>query len=316
MNLKLVPALILLALAAAPACTKAKKSDAPAIPERVDDGQAIDAQKSHLGIMDLTVDLRDDGLLLHIGQLPPDATLECDLDEKPLTPCHDGALFVRPAIGDHKISAVATKSGAIVALGESTTFTIMPSTTKQVGDVETHGTGDLALQIDDANFANGMTVPLSKDFTAHFRFASGTPSCAAQVRCKYDSRTSPFWTTCSEDGKSFTVTKDLLALGLQYLTVQAICGDQAGPELTLFWYGVPDNYQPLALTDVKDANGRHIVTLVKDDDCPESQQQFQCAALGSDAFALCPNGNVLDNPVQGSRIRLTCQDQTGPALTF
>ncbi len=298
-------------------CTRIhKKSEAtPDIPTRPADEQPVTAQKSNVGILDIKVELRSDGMLLHVAALPNGSALECDLDDKPLVPCHDGALYARPADGDHKISAVALRDGATTAIGESAPFSVLPGTGGAF-DPENNPRSPLNLALDDKDFANGMTVPMTKDFIAKFKF-SAAPTCKATLKCQYDSRTSPFWVDCDKSGTSFTVAKDLVAMGLQYLAVQASCDGQIGPILTLFWWGVPDaTYQPLALSVIKDQKRRNIVNLIKSDDCPESMQKYECAAKAEDDFSLCDNGNVIDAPQAGFRVRLTCEGRQGPVLTF
>lgn len=292
---------------------KKTNSDSDTPPSPVD-LTPIEAGKSSVGILEVKVVLRDSGYTLNIGGIPPGSTLECDIDDQPLVPCNDGGEYARPADGDHKITAVALKEGAVTAIGESRPFTILPGTGGSF-DSENNPRNPLTVVIDDAKIVNGMTVPMSKDFVTRFKFAN-TPTCKAKFQCKYDSRTSPFWNDCDEDGKSFTVRKDIMAAGLQYLSVQAACDDQVGPILTMFWYGVPDDYKPMMLGAVQDGQGRHIVTLIKSDDCPESQQRFQCASTTDGEFNLCPTGNVIDNPSAGYAVRLNCGDQTGPILTL
>src|SRR5689334_8327565 len=108
------------ALGLAGGCMKNRKhdtEDTPDVPEHPVSPEPISAQSSNVGVLDLKVELRDDGMLLHVGNLPAGATLECHLDDKPLSACHDGALYARPLEGDHKISAVAIKDGNTVAIG-------------------------------------------------------------------------------------------------------------------------------------------------------------------------------------------------------
>lgn len=295
---------------------KADDEEGPEVPQDPVSQEPITAQKSGVGLLDVKVELRDDGMLLHVGNVPAGSTLECHLDDKALVPCHDGALYARPTDGDHKISALAMKDGVATAIGESQPFTVLAGTGGDV-DPDNNPRNPLNLQIDDLAFANGAIVPMTKDFVLKFKFTKEPKCDQLEVRCQYDSRTSPFMVDCDEGGKSFTISKDLLALGLQYFTAQAFCAGEPGPALTVHWWGVPDEtYQPLALTVIKDSSERNIVNLIKADDCPESMQRFECAAAGSDEFALCANGNVIDQPEAGYRVRMTCEGRQGPALTL
>lgn len=305
----------IVALTSAVGCTKLRrgtKEEAAPVPLKPVDETPLEAQKSNLGIIDLKVELRSDGMLLKVANVPAGAELNCNMEDKALVPCHDSALFERPADGEHKVTAVAIKDGAPVAYGESAPFSVLPGTG---GGLEADGDprNPLTLVIDDPTFKPGMPLPLNADFKAKFKYAA-PPTCKAEVRCKYDSRTSQFWTECDTGSTSFTVAKDLMALGLQYFSAQATCGDQVGPILTLFWYGVPEGYEPLMLKSLADPNGRHVVELIRDQDCAEGQDaKFECAAKDAAEFALC-DGNVFESPAPGYRVRFSCAGKAGPEL--
>lgn len=314
-----LPQLCIVALAVLAGCTKLKRGrqedlNAP-VPEKPVAPAPLEAQKSTLGIITLAVELRSDGMLLKVGNVPDGASLDCDRGNEPLVPCHDGALFTLPPEGDHKVSAVAMKDGVPVAFGESAPFTVLPGTG---GAYETDGDPrhTLMLVSDDPAFVNGMTVPLSKDFKTSFKLA-GKPNCEHKIRCSYDSRTSRFWTECDVGDTSYTVPKELLAVGIQFLSVQASCGERVGPALSLFWFGVPDDYAPLMLRAVRDPQGRQIVELLREEDCKEGlARKYECAAPGSDEFDACTDSNVFDKPAQGLRVRLSCAGTFGPALAL
>ncbi len=305
-----------LALGLVGGCMKNRKGEAedgPEVAQTPGEVETISAQSSNVGVLAIKVDLRDNGIELHVGNIPPGSTLACHLDDKPMSACGDGQLYARPADGDHKVSAVAIKNGITTALGESDVFSILPGTGGDV-DPDNNPRNPLNLQIDDITFANGATVPMTKDFVAKFKFTKA-PACEATVRCQYDNR--PFWVDCDDGNASFTVSKDLLAMGLQHLADQASSGggEPPGPVLTMFWWGVPDeNYLPLQLAEIKDNAGRHILSLVRADDCPEALQVYECAAAGTEEYARCANGNVVDNPEAGFQVRLTCEGRQGPVF--
>jgi hypothetical protein len=299
-------------------CIKGKRNnieqetEAPVSP--VSD-EPITVTKSEKGLLDVTVTIRDDGMLLNVKNIPEGATLECDLDDKPLVPCHDGAFFLRPAAGDHIVAAVALKDGSLVSVGESRVFTVSPVAQDAIDNAEQ---GSLVLMLDDAGFTNAAPLPVNADFKAKFKYVSANQpkDCKPQLRCKYDSRTSQFWTSCDLNSSSYTVSKDLMAIGLQYLSVQATCADRVGPIFTMFWYGVPESYKPMMLQAVRDQSGRAFVSLIRDADCPEGQQIFECAADATAPFVKCETGNSIAAPQKGYRVRLQCDSQTGPEYTF
>jgi hypothetical protein len=301
------------------ACVKDKKKgdddavDLPPKPVVTD----VKTDTSKVNIMSVRVELREDGMLLHVGDVPSGAKLECLLDKTPLVPCHDGALFVRPADGEHVVGVAAFKDGLKVAVGASDRFKILAGTGGAF-DAHNNPRNPLTLVVDDAKFVDEMAIPMTADFAARFRFANKRPAsaCKAKLKCQYDSQQSGFWTDCDAGAASYTVSKELMALGRQSLSVQASCADELGPILTMTWYGVPAGYQPLMLRVVKDPQKRQIVNLVKANDCPASlSQTFECAEPNDDDFALCPSGgNTFDNPPSGYQVRIVCDGKAGPIL--
>src|SRR5687768_14568230 len=148
----------LVALATACVKDKAKDSDDVDIPDRPVDVTPVVARSTEQGLLEVRAELKDDGLLLHVGKVPAGATLECDLDDVPLVPCHDGALFARPGEGDHKVLVVAMKNGQRVAVGESQKFTVLPGTGGAF-DSDNNPKNPLMLLVDDPSFQNDMTKP-------------------------------------------------------------------------------------------------------------------------------------------------------------
>jgi len=62
---------LLMAIFLVPSCTKSKATNgADDLPAKPVNDEPIAAQKSTAGILDLAVDLRDDGMLLHVAGLP------------------------------------------------------------------------------------------------------------------------------------------------------------------------------------------------------------------------------------------------------
>lgn len=317
-RIRISPAtLTAIGLTLALACQGDKKRDengnAP-LPDKPVNEEPIQTQSSEVGILEVRAELTDAGLLIHIANTPAGATLECDLDDKPILPCHDGALFAKPTAGDHKITAVAMLDGKVAALGESAAFTILP---EQISSAGPDGPDPLAVTLTKAGFLPGMTLTQAKEFAFEFALA-GEPDCKAELYCKYGGDNSEFWAVCSDDGAlQFKVDEGLMAMGRQKLSVQARCPDKAGPTLELHWYGVADGYEPLMLRSVADPRGQTFVYLMKADDCPLSQLSFECGEPdGQDDWALCPINNVLDKPAPGTRVRASCDGRKGPVLTL
>ncbi len=290
-----------------------KRDDKSDVPE-TEKIQTIQAQNSDTDIMTLKATVRRDGVMLNITEIPKDAKLECHLNNKPLSPCHDGALFAIPVAGEYTISAAAMVRNKAKAMGRSNSFIIVP--TDSVGGNQNDSQNPLNLVLDDPNFKQNMAWKSDRDFKVSWKFFK-KPTCNVKLKCRYPSKQSPFWVDCDKSGTSFTFPRESMATGLQFLTVQATCENTRGPELNLQWYGVPVNYQPLMIQDISDSNDRHIFNLVKSNDCSSYDDlKFVCSRTTGADFSACENGNVVDNPPPGFRIRASCKGQMGPALAF
>jgi len=301
-----------LAVISLPACEKlTKKNDETIIPD-VQTIDTVHAQNSKTDILTLKINIQQDGLLLEVSDLPDGSKLECDLNNIPINPCHDGALLAIPSPGDYVVTAVATKDGKKVAVGKSNSFIIVP----QANGSSAQGEEDpLDLVLDTPGFSKNMAWPMNKDLKISWKFFK-TPECTATLKCNYPGQQSKFWVDCDKGGTSFTITEDLMASGLQELSVQAQCDSRRGPELKIKWYGVPEGYKPLMIQKVSDAKGRHILNLVKSDDCSAEDLKFTCAKTTGADFSTCENGNVLDNPNPGFKIKAECNGKSGEPVTF
>jgi len=301
-------------LCAGAACEKKKSVvSTRTIPDRPVESEPIHAGKSGEQPLDLRAEIREDGILISIKNTPADTTIECTMSSIKIEPCHDGALIAKPAPGDYDFNVTAIRAGATISAA-NVKITILPSNAGGGADVVSLAQQPLAMIIDDPDFTNGMAIKRSQDLILKFRFIT-KPDCEAQVRCNYDSRTTAMWPLC-DTPSSKTIAKGVMAAGLQFLTVQASCDTAVGPKLELFWYGVPDNYTPLMLQTVSDSNKRHIFTLIRAEDCPESMLTWKCASPGQDQFSPCEKGNVMDAPPSGFRIKAVCDSREGPAFSI
>src|SRR5690606_13316116 len=139
-------------------------------------------------------------LSVSISDLPEDSRLECHLDQAPLVPCHDGAVYEVPAAGSHKISAVAIKDDRIVAIGESKTFEVTAKS-----DTGTSRDEDRLLLVSALpDFTPHATHLKNEAFVAKFAFAS-KPACEAQLKCAFGQSNTQLWGRCDEGDGSFTV---------------------------------------------------------------------------------------------------------------
>jgi hypothetical protein len=99
--------------------------------------------------------------------------------------------------------------------------------------------------------------------------------------------------------------------GLQFLRIQATCGDKAGEPLTVFWYGVEENYKYMALdTTFLGTRNSYVFNLMNPSDCPENLLKYECRNSASETFHACEgvNGakNTITNPPEGFAMRAVC----------
>lgn len=298
------------------ACTQKKNAaskDGAGQTRTPNSGQAVAPRSSTEGLLDVAVKLREDGLLLAIKNAPKGSAFECEIGNQPLSPCHDGAILPKPLQdGDYSILVDAMIEGRRVATGASQTFTITRGSLGTTTDDPNH---PLALRFTETRLRFGMTAPKAKDFVLSFALVRPLACAQPTFRCRLDTPISPFWTVCDQSGKSFTIKSALIAFGPQDVGIQASCGENVGPVLNLRWYGVPDDYQEMQLQDLTDGQGRHLVELMRDIDCPREKRRYECSSRDEN-FTLCANANQLTYPASDFKIRMNCEGRIGPTLVL
>lgn len=301
--------LILFAALMVTACqVEVQGGDETLTPLEPEEPKQVTSNSSSYGVLFISTKVTTNSLDVSFTGVPADARLECHINQHPLQPCHDGAVYRLPTAGTHKISAVAIKNETIVAIGESKTFEITAH-----DDTGTSSDADrLLLASKLPNFELHATHLADQPFVARFDFAA-VPACDATLRCAFGQSSSVFWGRCDTDGKSFTVTPEMLAMGPQTVKVRGQCGDTIGPELHFPFIAVPADYEPLMLIHRKDNTGRHTFDLLVSTDCIGEDAKFECSEPNSE-FAGCQN--ALKDPTPGTQIRLVCGATVGPALTI
>ena len=314
----LIPALIAPLLATHLACEKKKSSSELGPNVEPVAAQPIAAGRSGVGLIEVKVKVSSDALELDLEGVPEGSKLECFLGTKPLNPCHDNAQLKRPDPGDYTVGVTAFKDGRTVAIGETALFTVVPA-----GDVtnplDGESTNPLILTVADDAFENGQAIDKTKGESFAFKLVASEErqlkDCTTNYRCSFGPSVSNFMTQCDGNQPAYTVTPAMMALGLQHLTIQATCGEEEGPKYSIYWYGVPSNYENMMLYSTKDSQDNHLVQLVRATDCPDDKR-YECVGAGATNYKLCENGNRLTKPAQGSKIRLSCNGKKGPPLTF
>ena len=301
--------LTIMALAVSCIEKEKKEDETIALPDSPVISDSIEAGTSETGLLDVTVTFEAEVMILGIsGQPEGTEAYSCSLDNVDFQPCHPQANLAPPPPGDHVLTVKSLAQGNVTAVGE-TVFSVEDK------KPNTEAPPSLEVYITKPDLEDGGTWNMTQDLTLEFDLKTAA-KCDSEVKfqCKYDSRSSVFWTPCGS--KNFVVRKEIMARGLQYFAVQAVCGEELGPVLSHSWYGVPADYQPLMIDGVKDVNNRYLLSLVKANDCPISRQVFECSKEESAPFLPCENGNVLDAPPAGTRVRLACGDLNGPIYSI
>lgn len=263
------------------------------------------------GIINIDLTERDKQMVATITNIPPDAEITCTLNDEPLPDCKDQMSFNYNETGDYVFAITAKRNGETVGYGESRFQNGQIAADLNAARNEVNAKHPLALAIDDPNFSNGSAIKVGTSVTIKFKHRND-PQCTPEYQCSYDSRTNMVWRAC-DNKTSETIPKGLMARGLQYLSVQAHCGDTVGPVMQVFWYGVDQDYVPLALnTFLMGKNKSRTFLLSKANDCPEGLLKFECSASAREAFRVCKNKQPTINA--GFRIRAVCNGTPGPTF--
>lgn len=290
-------------------CQKKSNDDedvGPNTPEGV-----VIPKTSEEGVIDLRVTERSDGILVEIKNVPEGASLDCFMNDERLTPCHDGALIQKPAPGSYMIKVVAHSDKG--SFSDIDMIDIGIPHLNSGNSVPAGQKDTLQIVVDDQRFVQGMAMDVAKFFMPKVKFRDA-PDCKYTVECNITGGNEQ-WKSCAlgTDERMKLYSGVTLAYGYQDFAIRAVCGDRIGPQLIVAWYGVPASYQKLSIQDISDNKGRHMFALYRDLDCADNLI-FQCAKSSADDFSACANGNLIDNPPSGYRVRAICGNEVGPEM--
>ncbi len=297
--------------------------------DQKDKVEQVEASSSLEGILQLNTRLNFQTrlLTLEIENIPGKAELKCAINKTRLEKCYDQLELPFPEEdGEHTFTAIASISKRVVAVGEvkfrttadasnETSYEGPTSPNKQyLSDL----TIDLdpELRINGRPFQNGMWIRMNEDTTLKFRFKT-TPQCDASLRCSTDLLDNPFKPLCNTSKDLFKAfAPGTMARGLQYLQVEASCGDKVGKPLVLYWYGVPDQYtymglSPTVVNNTTKNQKRFIFNLMRPSDCPENRLTFKCQNAPNESPRECKN--FTENPSPGFSITPFCNGVSYPA---
>lgn len=263
--------------------------------------------KSERGVQSLSVALEKafEGYHLKLGTLPPQSRLECKLDEKPVTPCHDDAVFTFEEERPYHLTVSAFDDLGKFAEGSAA---LVYSKDRPAASVDT-----LAIQLKGDSWRNGQTAVEGTDLEFKLSLPND-PRCDTSIT--YEHRYDKMVGTIPVVNGQVNAKAKVVS-GKQAHVIQARCGDVRGTPFEIYWYGVPADYKPLMLKMVKaDA---YAVSLVKDDDCPAGLLQLECAAGASTEFKVesCKlRGSTLPLAAAGTKVRARCGASTGSELVL
>ena len=283
----------------------------------------VSAKSSADGIIGITLTFNyaEKTFTPQFSEIPDNTKLSCALEEDILTECFAGIIVPMPETnGVFRFSVLAKEGAQIKAVGE-VKFRIGDQA-QGVSILESNHQnyhGSLAielasdLRISGKRFSNGMAIKRHNTTTFKFAFKN-TPGCQPKLRCSTDRLGNNFNPLCS-GANSMTFSAASMAKGLQFLRVQAECGDRVGMPLTLHWYGVHDNYtymgiQAITLPTTKE----YFFTLMRPTDCPENQLSFECKGSKEGAFKECKNS--VKAPADSFSIRAVCNDKPYSAFSL
>ena len=288
----------------------------------------VEGRNGDSTLLKIYLDLNDSGLTIRIYNIPSEAELFCEIDDRAAAPCRHGDRFARPAPGEHMVTATARRNGKILDSAIAK-FTV-GSDADGAHENTTIGSGDrvhpLALTALTStspqsstlqNFTNGSAIHISRTFTVNFAFPQTPPCENPQIRCAMDS-SSGIWSLCDTKQRRRVIPPALLANGSQSLYAQASCGDLSGPLLHVQWYGVPDNYQPLMAQVDRDESEQRLISLVREPDCAASgviALMWECRVKQSvSSWEACASGGRLASNLVNryDAVRGVCGTLRGP----
>ncbi len=260
----------------------------------------------------INIDLQESNSEMQVGMqnVPADTQLSCTLNGTQLADCHDQMRFAFQDNGAYVFSVVAKRGEQVVAYGEGR-FQKGRAAAEALATArdDANSNHPLALLPDDNSFNNGMAIKVGEPWTFKFKLRND-PKCEPSYECSYDARNNSMWRAC-DSKNSETIPKGVMARGLQYLKVQAHCGDQVGPTLQVFWYGVDEDYTRLALNGITvGKNKLRQFVLTKASVCPVGMLAFECSSNSNEAYKACKNSQK--SVPSGFRIRAVCNGKAGP----
>jgi hypothetical protein len=260
-------------------------------------------------VLQIEVDIKESSAAIQLPHPPENGALACDLNGIPLPECKNGVELKELAAGDYRLRIkVLDAKSQILAIGERQ-FRINAGNDFPPEPVTLDSQNNLALKLEN-DFHNGIALKNNESYTFNFKFLN-TPVCPTpELTCRYGSVNQHLSFDCSD--KMYNLIPGRMALGMQYLHVQAQCPSAKGPVFTTYWYGVDTAYSFLAIKALPVNQRITSIKLAKANDCPDEFLRFECKKPNTRSFSSC--STPLTDFARGTAVRASCNNEKGRVL--
>jgi hypothetical protein len=260
-------------------------------------------------VLQIEIDIKESIAAIQLPHPPKNGVLACDLNGIPLPECKDGVELKELIAGDYRLRIkVLDDKSQILAIGERR-FRINAGNDFPPEPVSLDSQNNLALGLEN-DFHNGIALKNNEPYKFTFKFLN-TPECPSpELTCRYGSVDQQLSFDCSD--KTYDLIAGRMALGMQYLNIQAQCPNEKGPVFTTYWYGVDTAYSFLAIKAVPVNQRITSIKLAKANDCPDEFLRFECRKPNTRSFSYC--ATPLTDFARGTAVRARCNNEKGRVL--
>jgi hypothetical protein len=256
------------------------------------------------------LDQQGDTIKVSLHALPQTTTqVECRLSSLKITQCEKGFVLEEPRDGSFLLGVMVTASlptplkyevGFVVEKGQLRSPHIV---------ITAHVMRTIDMKLVSGGFENHGAVSRSKPLGLEFE-TENYSGCPHQYWCSYSEN---LWSQCQLVENKLEVPPDMILRGFQKFAIRAACPEdrsRASNVVELYWYGVDDAYQPLALWSRRIGSYSHY-SLQKQNDCV-GKVSYQCRNDSASEFAGCLNAKK--DPQPGFEIRAVCHGKDGEKI--
>lgn len=292
-----------------------KKSAKKGVDQSTQLPQPGKVENSSGGSVEPIFEAQTTGFNVFLKNIPADAgSVRCRINDTAevdcahgmvLPPLKDGLYLLTMTITTSKESLVRTHQFSILN-GQYHVGSITKAPPKNGGSsADPGGAQDIVFALKPGpateKFSNHSAASRQKPLTFDFVLESNQ-SCEARFWCSHGQ---DIWWLCNNENKpSVTLEPRELAAGFQKILIKASCAANSFDTNVVerFWFGVGDDYQPLAVTK-REVLGFTHYQIEKATDCLD-ELAFEC---GSNSGSFKPCSNVKIKSAKGFQIRAVCK---------